>query len=95
MTDPVFWLNPATRRYEPFQPATYRDLVAGKAKLAADEHAKKVSDNTKRIADKRRQKERDDKEKAKASAKAAREKERAKKAAAKAKEAEKKAKKKA
>ena len=69
--------------------------VAGKAKLAADEHAKKVSDNTKRIADKRRQKERDDKEKAKASAKAAREKERAKKAAAKAKEAEKKAKKKA
>ena len=33
VTDPVFWLNPATRRFEPFQQATYRDLVAGKAKL--------------------------------------------------------------
>ncbi|MBV9420351.1 MAG: AMP-binding protein, partial [Alphaproteobacteria bacterium] len=33
INEPVYWLNPASGRYEPLMPAQYADIVAGKVKL--------------------------------------------------------------
>ena len=33
VSDAIFWLDPVSHQYVPFEAAAYRDLVAGKAKL--------------------------------------------------------------
>ena len=33
ISDPIFWLNPATQKYEPFGPEQLRSITAGQAKL--------------------------------------------------------------